>query len=95
MIGFHWLSVENVAINGEELTNDQIYTLAQLFARLVNAKGVPVRLAELKTEKELGYHRMFHIGGPACPGSRSQLSAKLFSISRLSHIFVVDAGFGE
>lgn len=66
----HWVSVENVALNGEELTDAQIDTLAQLFGWLVRMEHVAVRLAESKTDSGLGYHRMFHIGDHACPGNK-------------------------
>jgi N-acetyl-anhydromuramyl-L-alanine amidase AmpD len=66
----HWLSVENVAKNGEVLTDDQIDTLAQLFAWLVNTENVPSELAEHKADRGLGYHRMFGIGDHACPGTK-------------------------
>jgi hypothetical protein len=67
----HWVSVENVAVDGEELTGDQVDTLAQLFAWLSHTEGgVPLTLAEHKTDKGLGYHRMFHIGSHSCPGKK-------------------------
>jgi len=66
----HWISVENVAVDGEELTNDQIDTLAQLFAWLANTDKVPVQLADSKVETGLAYHRMFHIVDHDCPGNK-------------------------
>jgi N-acetyl-anhydromuramyl-L-alanine amidase AmpD len=66
----HWVSVENVGIDGEELTNDQVDTLAQLLAWLAHTEGVPLTLAEGKSDRGLGYHRMFHIGDHSCPGDK-------------------------
>lgn len=66
----HWLSVENVAKLGEELTGDQIDSLAQLYGWLVKTETVPLKLAESKADRGLGYHKMFHIGDHACPGPK-------------------------
>jgi N-acetyl-anhydromuramyl-L-alanine amidase AmpD len=66
----HWISVENVAKNGEELTDDQVDTLAQLLAWLNHTEGVPLILAEKKPDRGLGYHHMFRIGDHACPGTK-------------------------
>jgi N-acetyl-anhydromuramyl-L-alanine amidase AmpD len=64
----HWVSVENVAVDGDALTDDQTDRLAQLFAWLIHTEAVPLTLAEKKTDRGLGYHRMFHIGDHSCPG---------------------------
>lgn len=66
----HWISVENVAKLGEELTDEQVDILAQLFAWLCHLESVPVKLAESKAGTGLGYHKMFRIGDHACPGPK-------------------------
>jgi hypothetical protein len=64
----HWYSVENVAVRGESLTPQQIASTARLFLWLVQNKNVPNTLANVATDRGLGYHSMFHIGHPSCPG---------------------------
>jgi hypothetical protein len=74
----HWLSVENVATIAhkgkdaslELLTGDQMETLAVLLDWLHKTEGVPYQLATTKTERGLGYHRMFKIGDHSCPGDK-------------------------
>jgi N-acetyl-anhydromuramyl-L-alanine amidase AmpD len=66
----HWVSVENVAKNGDFLTADQIRSVAILMDWLHNTDGVPYTTAEKKDDRGLGYHRMFGIGDHACPGSK-------------------------
>jgi hypothetical protein len=64
----HWYSVENVAVRGESLSEPQIVAAARLFLWLVQNKAVPNVLANSATERGLGYHSMFHLGHPSCPG---------------------------
>ena len=66
----HWLSVENVAEVGDELTDKQIVTLGNLLVWLIQTESVPLALAKSKTDKGLGYHVMFHIGDHSCPGQK-------------------------
>jgi hypothetical protein len=76
----HWVSVENIATithkgknnSLQELTDDQIRTLAVLLDWLHNNESVPYRLANSKADKGLGYHRMF-LKNPQshpCPGDK-------------------------
>jgi hypothetical protein len=64
----HWYSVENVAVRGESLTPQQITSVARIFLWLVQNKNVPNTLANSATDRGLGYHAMFHLGHPSCPG---------------------------
>jgi hypothetical protein len=74
----HWVSVENIATiahKGKDeslatLTSDQIETLAVLMDWLHKTESVPYTLANSKTDRGLGYHRMFKIGDHACPGDK-------------------------
>jgi N-acetyl-anhydromuramyl-L-alanine amidase AmpD len=66
----HWVSVENVAKNGELLTMDQIMSLAVLMDWLHRTEGVPYKTAEKLDDSGLGYHRMFGKGDHVCPGSK-------------------------
>jgi hypothetical protein len=66
----HWYSVENVAVSGEALTSEQVAAAARLFLWLVQNKNVPSVIANSATERGLGYHSMFHLGHPSCPGQQ-------------------------
>lgn len=73
----HWISVENVAKNGESLTESQKTGCALLLAWLHEEYGVPFKRSHGANERGLGYHRMFRIGDHVCPGFpvRQQLEA--------------------
>jgi hypothetical protein len=65
----HWISVENIALPGEELTDEQIDGVALLLNWLNDTAGVPFQIADNNAASGLGYHSMFHIGDhTACPG---------------------------
>jgi len=55
----YWISVENIAIPGDELTDAQIEACADIFRWLHQTENVPLRLAGHKTDKGLGYHSLF------------------------------------
>jgi hypothetical protein len=63
-----WLSVENVAVLGEQLTTGQLYGCALLLEWLHDEHDVPFELTTHASGRGLGYHKMFHIGDHACPG---------------------------
>ncbi|MGA9997795.1 MAG: N-acetylmuramoyl-L-alanine amidase [Pyrinomonadaceae bacterium] len=63
-----WISVENFALPGEELTSGQILSVARLYGWLVNTKGIPLREVDVNksradfdtgTERGLGGHSMY------------------------------------
>jgi hypothetical protein len=55
----YWISVENIAVPGDELTDEQIAACADIFRWLHQTESVPLRLAGHKTDKGLGYHSLF------------------------------------
>ena len=65
-----YLSVENEGHTPDKLTDEQIETVAQLFAWVCKTYGVPVQLAKKPGDKGLGYHAMGGSawGGHPCPG---------------------------
>jgi hypothetical protein len=65
----HWISVENVAKNGEQLSEGQLFGCALLLEWLHEEHDVPFQLSTTGSKRGLGYHRMFHIGDHACPGA--------------------------
>lgn len=76
-IDSHWISVENIALPGEELTNEQLDRCAMLFSWLHwNNSGIPLAVASGGDGSGLGYHSLFGKGHPGCPGTTviSQLS---------------------
>jgi hypothetical protein len=64
----HWVSVENVAKNGQSLTMEQVTTLAVLMDWLHVKEGVPFQTSDKKADPGLGFHRMFGKGDHVCPG---------------------------
>lgn len=66
----HWISVENIAAYGEALTDDQVDTCAQLYAWLARSDQLPLALANTKTDRGLGYHRIFSGMSHPCPGDK-------------------------
>lgn len=62
-----WYSVENVAVNGEELTEEQLRMCAYLLAWLHGEYGVPIKLAQSPNDSGLAYHALFTKSKP-CPG---------------------------
>ena len=64
-----WLSVENVALRGEKLTEEQIEECAWLLAWLSKTFGFQLKLATNRNDEGLGYHKMFGNTDHDCPGS--------------------------
>lgn len=64
----HWISVENIALPGQELTKDQIRSNARLLAWFNSNWGMPLQLASTRNGLGLGYHSMFQRGHLGCPG---------------------------
>ncbi len=62
------MSVENVGKFPSPLTMDQVLACAQILGWLNNTEGVPLALANSRSDKGLGYHHMFGIGDHICPG---------------------------
>jgi hypothetical protein len=54
-----WLSVENIAIVGEELTPEQLQTVAHLFGWIRSFTNIPKKLANRPGDSGLGSHSMF------------------------------------
>ena len=65
-----WLSVENVALRGEILTEDQIEECAWLLAWMSATFGFPLALATNRNDYGLGYHTMFGNTNHGCPGPK-------------------------
>ncbi len=65
---WHWISVENIAKLGEKLTTEQLYGCGLLLGWLHSVYSVPLKLANNKDERGLGYHVMFKHGDHVCPG---------------------------
>ena len=55
----YWLSVENIALPDEELTEDQLAVNGMLLGWLNQTERVPVKLATHAADSGLGYHSMF------------------------------------
>jgi hypothetical protein len=66
----HWISVENIALPGQELTKEQIRSNARLLAWFHTNWGLPLQLASTRDDIGLGYHSMFHRGHLGCPGPK-------------------------
>jgi len=64
----HWVSVENIALPGQLLTEEQIRSNARLLAWFNSNWGLPLQLAGTRDDFGLGFHSMFHRGHPGCPG---------------------------
>jgi hypothetical protein len=65
----HWISVENIALRGDTLTDPQLDGVAVLLAWLNDSGArIPLQIANTKDGSGLGYHQMFHKGDHACPG---------------------------
>ena len=76
-IDAQWISIENIALPGEQLTNEQLDKCAMLFSWLHRTNsGIPLTIASSANSGGLGYHSLFGKGHPGCPGSTviSQLS---------------------
>jgi hypothetical protein len=66
-----WVSVEHEGFNTEALTPEQLESTAQLYAWLVQVKGVPMQLTDSPSVPGLGWHGMGGTawgGHPNCPG---------------------------
>jgi hypothetical protein len=66
-----WVSVEHEGFNYEALTPEQLESTAQLYAWLVQNKGVPLQLTDSPDVPGLGWHGMGGSawgGHPNCPG---------------------------
>jgi hypothetical protein len=69
-IDARWVSVENIALPGEQLTTDQIDRCAMLFSWLHRDNaGIPLAVAPNGSGEGLGYHSLFGKGHPGCPGT--------------------------
>jgi hypothetical protein len=64
----NWISVENIALPGEQLTDPQLDGVAVIFSWLGDIAAVPFQLANAPTDSGLGYHSMFPTTH-ACPGA--------------------------
>jgi N-acetyl-anhydromuramyl-L-alanine amidase AmpD len=58
-IDAEWISVENIALPGDELTDDQVEALANLLGWLRSFTSIPKRLADKRGDSGLGSHSMF------------------------------------
>lgn len=63
-----WLSVENQAKRGQELSDEQLDEVAVLFTWLSKMFGFPLQVAAGPGDKGLGTHDMFHNSDHDCPG---------------------------
>jgi hypothetical protein len=69
-IDAQWISVENIAVPGEKLTDEQIDQCAMLYSWLHwQFPSIPLGIAADKTGAGLAYHSLFGRGHPGCPGS--------------------------
>ncbi len=69
-IDAQWISVENIALPGERLTDDQVDRCAMLFSWLHRqSSGVSLSVAGNAQGSGLAYHSLFGKGHPGCPGS--------------------------
>jgi hypothetical protein len=55
----NWISIENIALPGEKLTDPQLDGVARILACLSVEAGVPLYLANAPGDSGLGYHSMF------------------------------------
>jgi N-acetylmuramoyl-L-alanine amidase len=65
----YWISVENIALSGQILTQGQLEGVARLLRYFHEHAEIPLQLANTRLEHGLGYHSMFQRGHPLCPGS--------------------------
>lgn len=65
----NWASIENIAVPGDELTDEQMDVVVRLLRWLNVQHSVPLTVAHTKSSSGLGYHSLFGKGHPACPGS--------------------------
>ncbi|MFD5900870.1 peptidoglycan-binding protein [Streptomyces microflavus] len=68
-----WLSIENEGRGGDALTSAQMDRIAEVFAWVHKAYGVPLQVAKSPSGRGLGYHAMGGAswgGHTSCPGSR-------------------------
>jgi hypothetical protein len=70
VIDSEWISVENIGLPGESLTDDQVDGCAMLLGWLHRQHpSIPVAVAVNKHGAGLGYHALFGRGHPGCPGT--------------------------
>jgi len=62
-----WYSVENVAVLGDSLTDEQIRMCGYLLNWFASENGVPLKLASSPGDAGLAYHALFTKAKP-CPG---------------------------
>jgi hypothetical protein len=67
-IDAHWVSIENIAVPGDTLSEDQIMGCAGLLYWLNQEYGCPMKMAVGKSDNGVAYHSLFQRGHPACPG---------------------------
>ncbi|MDQ6787624.1 MAG: N-acetylmuramoyl-L-alanine amidase [Acidobacteriota bacterium] len=68
-IDAQWISIENIALPGERLTDEQVDICAGLFGWLHRqSPGVSLAVASGAAGSGLAYHSLFGKGHPGCPG---------------------------
>ena len=66
----NYISVENIALPGQKLTDPQLDGVAFILSWLEDIAGVPPLLANFPGAWGLGFHSMFPKQHPQCPGLR-------------------------
>jgi hypothetical protein len=64
----NYVSVENIALPGQRLTDPQLDGVAFIFSWLMDIASVPALLANFPGAWGLGFHSMFPHQHPHCPG---------------------------
>lgn len=67
-IDAHWVSIENIAVPGDTLSEDQIMACAGLLYWLNQTYDCPIKMAVGKSDSGVAYHSLFQRGHPYCPG---------------------------
>ncbi len=67
-IDAHWISIENIGIPGDALTEEQIMACANLVFWLNQTYGCPIKEALDKNDSGVSYHALFQRAHPGCPG---------------------------
>ncbi len=67
-IDAHWISIENIAVPGDALTQEQMEKCADLMIWLDETYGISLSPAYDKDDWGLAYHALFKRGHPGCPG---------------------------
>lgn len=73
----NWISVENIALPGQRLTDSQLDGVATILSWLSDIAGVPLTLANTPSASGLGFHSMFptthHCPGPVVVAQRGDI----------------------